>query len=151
METVRLTGVVIRLRHSSTRVAESGKLPAMRRLLSLFLLVVLPLSWTASAVAAYCKHETTASEQNHMGHHDHQHDGGGVDGGVGGNTPADPVQSAGSDPDCGACHAGGVCAHTDALFSRSVATASSAFADCRDIPARLLFERPERPQWRPLA
>ena len=127
---------------------ESGKLPPMRKLLALFLLVVLPLSWTASAVAAYCKHETTAAGQNHMGHHDHQHD---ADGGVGANTPADPVQSGGSDPDCGVCHAGGVYAPTGAINLYWIATASAAFADCRDISARLLFERPERPQWRVLA
>ena len=119
----------------------------MFRLLAIFLLIALPLSWTASAVAAYCKHETTASGQNHMGHHDHQHD---VDS-VGGATPVDPVQSGGSDPDCGVCHAGGFGAHGGAINHQRVATSSPGFADCRDILARSLAERPERPQWRVLA
>ncbi len=120
----------------------------MRKCIVLFLLLVLPLSWTASAVAAYCKHETVAAEQNHMGHHDHQHD---ADGGVGANTPADPAQSGGSDPDCGVCHAGGFGALAGAINHQRVATSSPGFADCRDILARSLAERPERPQWRVLA
>jgi len=42
----------------------------MSRLLAVLLLIALPLSWTTTAVAAYCKHEIVASEQNHLGHHD---------------------------------------------------------------------------------
>ena len=120
----------------------------MVRLLAIFLLIALPLSWTTSAVAAYCKHETAASQQIHMGHHDHQHD---ADGGIGGNSPIDPAQSGGSDPDCGVCHAGCACTLPGALNSQRVAAASSGFAECRDILAQLLVERPERPQWRVLA
>ena len=125
----------------------------MRKWLALFLLVVLPLSWTASAVAAYCKHETTAAGQNHMGHHDHQHEADGAAGGVGANTstPTDPVQSGGSDPDCGACHAGGVCPPPGVANGHGMVTASFGFADYREMLEHSLFERPERPQWRVLA
>ncbi len=40
------------------------------KFLAILLLISLPLSWTTAAVAAYCKHESVASEQNHLGHHD---------------------------------------------------------------------------------
>ena len=49
---------------------KSGKVLCMSRLLAILLLITLPLSWTATAVAAYCKHEILASEQSHLGHHD---------------------------------------------------------------------------------
>lgn len=41
----------------------------MSKLLAIFLLILLPLSWTTAAMAAYCKHETVLTEQNHIGHH----------------------------------------------------------------------------------
>ena len=41
----------------------------MFRLLAIFLLIALPMAWTTTAVAAYCKHEAVPIEQNHPGHH----------------------------------------------------------------------------------
>ena len=82
----------------------SVKMPSMSKLLAIFLLIFLPFSWTAAAVAAYCKHETVAAEQQHVGHHDHQHS---ADNGK--DASPDPAQSGGSDPRlrcllCRLCH-----------------------------------------------
>lgn len=118
----------------------------MRKLVALFLVVILPLSWTAAAVAAYCKHETLAAEQQHVGHHDHQHS---ADNGQ--DVSPDPAQSGGSDPDCGACYAAFATAISGSVTLPRISTVSQGFSDYREYPAHPAFERPERPQWHVLA
>ena len=44
----------------------------MRRLVLLFLMLVLPLQWSWAAVASVCQHETGSAAQ-HLGHHAHEH------------------------------------------------------------------------------
>lgn len=121
----------------------------MSKLLALFLAIVLPFSWTAAAVAAYCKHESVAVEQQHVGHHDHQHNTDSTD--SGNATSPDRTQSGGSDPDCGACHATFATVLPDSVTLSLISTVSLGFAEYRERPALLAFERPERPQWRILA
>lgn len=45
----------------------------MRRLIAIFLLVLLPLQAVWAAVEPYCLHENTESQSHHWGHHEHQH------------------------------------------------------------------------------
>jgi hypothetical protein len=81
----------------------------MRRLLLIFIAVLLPLQWSWAAAASVCAH---AREPAHYGHHEHQH--GGADqahDGVGQSaTSADASADSGtnpsptSHPDCQACH-----------------------------------------------
>lgn len=70
----------------------------MRRWVSIFLLVFLPLQFTWSVAAAYCQHEAGRAAQ-HFGHHDHQHH---VD--EDGSTDAKALNG-GIDGDCAVCHA----------------------------------------------
>jgi len=45
----------------------------MRRLIAIFLLVLLPFQAVWAAMEPYCLHESTQSKSNHLGHHEHQH------------------------------------------------------------------------------
>lgn len=45
----------------------------MRRVLTVFLLLILPLQLSWAVAAAYCQHEGTALMTGHVGHHEHQH------------------------------------------------------------------------------
>jgi hypothetical protein len=45
----------------------------MRRALTVFLLLILPLQLSWAAAAGYCQHEERANVVGHMGHHEHQH------------------------------------------------------------------------------
>lgn len=53
----------------------------MRRLIAIFLLVLLPLQAVWAAVTPYCPHDRQPDSQQHaplhLGHHEHQHQGGG--------------------------------------------------------------------------
>jgi hypothetical protein len=45
----------------------------MRRLILSILMLLLPLQWSAAAVAEYCLHEKAPPAQQHLGHHAHEH------------------------------------------------------------------------------
>lgn len=45
----------------------------MRRALTVFLLLILPLQLSWAVAAAYCQHEGTTQITGHVGHHEHQH------------------------------------------------------------------------------
>ena len=45
----------------------------MCRLVTLFLLLVLPLQLSWAVAAVYCQHDAVAQVTGHMGHHEHQH------------------------------------------------------------------------------
>lgn len=68
----------------------------MYRFVALLVLCLLPLQWTFAAVSEYCKHETGPAEQQHVGHHSHQHVDPPVDDG--------DQKKASFDWDCPACH-----------------------------------------------
>lgn len=46
---------------------------AMRRLIAIFLLVLLPLQAVWAAVEPYCLHESSQGDTHHLGHHEHHH------------------------------------------------------------------------------
>ena len=124
----------------------------MKRLILIFLALVLPLQFAWASAAAYCRHEVTASAKAHFGHHEHQHRAasGKQD------AHADKGQDAGklglADPDCGICH---------------IASLPFARADAPDVHAMRRVElappapqpgfsshsarAPDRPQWPRLA
>ncbi|CAN7302564.1 cation efflux protein, CzcI family [Rhizobacter sp. LjRoot28] len=45
----------------------------MRRALTVFLLLILPLQLSWAVAAGYCQHEKATNVAGHMGHHEHQH------------------------------------------------------------------------------
>lgn len=45
----------------------------MRRLIAIFLLLLLPLQAVWAAVEPYCLHESAQGQSHHFGHHEHEH------------------------------------------------------------------------------
>ncbi|NHC08278.1 hypothetical protein G6550_16000 [Azonexus fungiphilus] len=110
----------------------------MRRWLSIFLLIILPIQISWAVAATYCQHEIGAAQ--HFGHHEHKH------------QADDSAKSANGsvasvDNDCAACHAGSVAALTGISSSLPVAGIVA------DHPWSAYFltsppgEQPERPNW----
>jgi hypothetical protein len=62
----------------------------------MFLMLFLPLQWSAAAVAQYCLHEPTSAAQQHVGHHDHEHE-------QKASQPADDGKAKTFDADCATC------------------------------------------------
>ena len=108
----------------------------MRRLLLVFLLVLMSLQTVWSAAAAYCAHE-------HEGHAS-------TDDANGASTHAG-INLAAADLDCHTCHGSGT-----VLFAPWEASAPLALSGhplpqvAAQLPAPL-NPRPERPNWRPAA
>lgn len=72
----------------------------MRRWLTIFLLVFLPLQLSWAAGSVYCQHETGSSAK-HFGHHGHRHLGGDRDG----SAVDDGGDASGTyHADCESCH-----------------------------------------------
>lgn len=80
----------------------------MRRWLTIFLLVFLPLQFTWTAAAAYCQHEQE-SGIGHFGHHEHKHaastasNGDAASDAANGNDNDAPAPGA-EHTDCAFCH-----------------------------------------------
>ena len=70
----------------------------MRRLVLLFLMLVLPLQWSWAAVASVCRHETGSAAQ-HLGHQVHEHAAVFVD-----TTTVTDGVDVWFDADCCSCH-----------------------------------------------
>ena len=118
----------------------------MRRLLLVFLLVLMSLQTVWSAAAAYCAHEQ-APAAAHFGHHAHEHEGhASTDDANGASTHAG-INLAAADLDCHTCHGSGT-----VLFAHTVAPAALALCAhplplvAAQLPAPL-SPRPERPNW----
>lgn len=124
------------------RMLESA---AMRRLVALFLLILLPLQFSWALAAAYCQHEAAPSTQ-HFGHHDHRHDAH-----VAADSTPETKLPGAADNDCSVCHTGCVAALLDTA-TPSVAASVSVVADLLPAPpAAVPAPRPERPNWHRLA
>lgn len=125
----------------------------MRRWLTLFLLVLMPLQFTWGAASVYCQHEP-APEARHFGHHTHQHGDG--DGAHAASADAKKLADADKskpgklapDNDCGQCH--------HSAF-KPVAAVSAALNDLGAQVQQGLAEpafssrspdHPDRPNWR---
>lgn len=129
----------------------------MRRLLLVFLLVLMPMQMLWSAAANYCQHETPHSDSHssvsrsaHFGHHLHlhspSHEDIGSAHGMGGG-----IHATAPDLDCHTCHSS-----STALFAPSATLpvlaphAPSMLWVALALPAPDL-PRPERPNWYRLA
>ncbi|CAL60731.1 putative periplasmic cation efflux system protein czcI [Herminiimonas arsenicoxydans] len=114
----------------------------MKRLLVIFMLVVIPfqLSWAAAAV--YCEHEINPTTL-HFGHHEHKHIASPNE------VKADASKAAAAvDGDCTSCHLGGIAILTiplpalalDIISAPLIISSNSLLASSRP-------SRPERPKW----
>lgn len=119
----------------------------MRRLLLVFLAILLPIQFAWAGAAAYCAHEensTTAATRAHIGHHVHEHASSHAD-------KAKPGQKL-PDADCTACHFPG--AH--GVIARLFVPDSHHAVAVRYLPREAGFgsipsRAPDRPQWPRLA
>ena len=110
----------------------------MRRWLSMFLLIVLPLQISWAVAATYCQHETGSTQ--HFGHHDHKHH-------AEDNQKLAKASPSDVDNDCAVCHAGCIAALT--AFSSSLPEIGVSADHFRTVPFFFFFpgEQPERPNW----
>jgi hypothetical protein len=119
-----------------------GLSSVMRRLLIIFLLMVVPfqLSWGAAAV--YCKHENNPAV-SHFGHHVHKHAASGEE------SKSSPAKvQIGADDDCPLCQLAGIGIAPVPESSQSLAlTSFNAEAELKPLRASLHPSPPERPQW----
>lgn len=119
----------------------------MRRLLLVFLSILLPLQFAWAGAAAYCAHEKAdqpAAMTWHFGHHTHEHPG--DDHQIAGKTTKLP------DADCTACHFPG----SHGLFAEIHVPGVSHVVTLRHQPRQYAFASipatvPDRPQWARLA
>jgi hypothetical protein len=116
----------------------------MRRLVMIFLLVLVPLQLSWAALSAYCPHET-ASLARQAGEHHHKHahltDAGQQD-------HSDPHATGSVDADSGVCHAG----HGTAIFGAGRLPAVSVLSETYSayqiqVPSPPSLPLPERPNW----
>lgn len=117
----------------------------MRRFLFILLMLAMPLQSVWAAAAGYCSHEA-APASAHFGHHAHQHETD-ADNGKASTNQTPPAL----DMDCQSCHG-----QTNALKQTSSTTALWTQALQRAPALRFVLptpspQRPERPNWRPLA
>lgn len=114
----------------------------MKRLLVIFMLVVMPLQLSWAVAAVYCEHEVNPTTV-HFGHHEHKHIASADEAKTDGSKSAAAV-----DGDCTSCHLGGIAILTmptpglamDLVSAPLVTNGHSLLASSR--PAR-----PERPKW----
>ena len=114
----------------------------LRRLLFLFLAVLLPLQFSWGAVSGYCQHESGARAK-HFAHHEHVH-------------KADPKKAVdlkvAPDNDCGTCHGAGATALLGLQSALpALVAASTPRAETSRAPPALPPDGPYRPQWPRLA
>lgn len=117
----------------------------MRRWLTIFLLVFLPLQLSWAAGSVYCQHETGSAAQ-HFGHHEHQHT---VDAERADNSSSKANGSI--DADCGTCHAGCSTAIFEPLSVLTVGVTSDMHTGHQFRTSSPPPSLPERPNWADLA
>ena len=111
----------------------------MRRWFVLMVVWLLPLQFAWSAASAYCQHETSAPQMQHLGHHAHAHPGEA-------KQPGDSRLLA--DADCTACHAGTAAAMPALPDGHDFAGSSQAAEPVTAPPfTSALARAPDRPQW----
>ncbi|MET0209673.1 MAG: hypothetical protein ABW220_11580 [Burkholderiaceae bacterium] len=130
----------------------------MRRWLTVFLLILLPLQLSWAVAATYCQHEKDPAV-THIGHHQHEHpveakaaQGDSADASL---TPDDGPSAAkgagsgtGIDLDCGTCHLG----HAQPVFTDAprlpALSGPATLAEPVEAWATRGPDRRERPNWR---
>jgi len=120
-----------------------------RRLVTLFLALLLPLQFAWGAAAAYCGHETNAQAAQHFGHHQHVHQ---AEAGQSSEAKKAVDGKLAYDNDCGACHASATVLIAPTLGELSVPLPASSLAFAVvPSPSSALARAPDRPQWPGLA
>lgn len=117
----------------------------MRRWLTIFLLLLLPMQLSWAVGTAYCKHETGAAAQ-HFGHHEHQHTADDERA----SSPTLNANGAG-DADCGTCHAGCTTAIVDSMSLPAILMSSDMHSSRHFRISSHTPSLPERPNWADLA
>ena len=124
----------------------------MRRAVTLFLLLVLPLQLSWAVAAVYCQHEAVAQVSGHMGHHEHQHAQGDDAASAEAKTNA-PERDAGDKPqcvddDCAYCHLASL-KTVGVPATVLVVTAETGFSShTSPLIGCLVSRRIDRPNWR---
>lgn len=125
----------------------------MRRLLAIFLLILLPLQAAWVAAAPYCGHEPSAAVE-HIGHHQHEHeahDSSDVAPAIADSGVPQDMLAGWVDLDCHSCHGFG---NAMVLEPGNLGVAPGQPRYPQGIALQSLqppLSRPERPQWQPLA
>lgn len=122
----------------------------MRRLLLVFLSILLPLQFAWAGAAAYCAHESAdqpAAVTSHFGHHTHEHN---ADAHQAGKTAGKSAKL--PDGDCTACHFPG----SHGVFAELRVPGDYRAVTLRYLPRHYAFGSipapvPDRPQWPRLA
>jgi hypothetical protein len=83
------------------RGAFSLRIRPMRRWLIVSFMLLMQVQFVWAAAAAYCGHETSAAASAHFGHHEHRHQGGGIQ-----STDDAGKGIASLHLDCESCHFG---------------------------------------------
>jgi|MedtruStandDraft_1076414.scaffolds.fasta_scaffold00092_59 hypothetical protein len=126
----------------------------MRRALTVFLLLILPLQLSWAVAAGYCQHEEAAKVARHMGHHEHQHSQGaekaaGHDSDMGAaekKESSDKPQCV--DDDCAYCHLASL-KTVGVPATVLVVTAETGFSShTSPLIGCLVSRRIDRPNWR---
>ena len=140
----------------STVKTMAARLLAVRRILAIFLLTLLPLQLSWGAVASYCGHEEQ-TDTAHFGHHQHEHQAE-VSGDARLVAELDVLADINGDKtpnsldlDCGFCHSYCGAMLTLPLGSLGMPMAASPSASLDKAGGAHPPARPERPQWLPLA
>ncbi|MGP1682717.1 MAG: cation efflux protein, CzcI family [Giesbergeria sp.] len=119
----------------------------MRRLIAVFLLGLLPFQFSWSAVAAYCKHESTTAQVQHVGHHEHKHESKiAIDQADKNGQSADQF-----DIDCWVCHGAGIGALNLSYVKQGSSHDGRVGAQPNEQLAGVTPTPPDRPRWPVLA
>ena len=114
----------------------------MKRLLLVFVLLVIPLQASWAAVAAYCKHENGVAAML-VGHHFHKHQG------TAGDAGGDPTRGVdGIDGDCGFCFLGTLNFVQSAFSLPQIDLASNLHETPLRFHPSFIPKGLERPNWR---
>lgn len=116
---------------------------AMRRWLTLLLLVILPLQFSYAVAASYCQHES-GTHAGHFGHHVHVHQDGDHEGHDGKGKPKSKLLI---DNDCTGCHWSKPELLPDALEVPALPAASAPHASDLAPYSSVDPHRIERPNW----
>ncbi|KJA09009.1 hypothetical protein RP29_18815 [Acidovorax temperans] len=119
----------------------------MYRLIAVFMLALLPFQFSWSAVAAYCAHESSTAQAQHVGHHEHEHD---VKSEVGQVDKTDRGADM-SDIDCSVCHGVGIGALNWSSAKQSISHDRRVGSPLGERLAAVTPTPPDRPQWPVLA
>jgi hypothetical protein len=111
----------------------------MRRWFVVLFMLLLPLQSAWSVASAYCQHETTERQSQHVGHHAHVHQGEAK------KVSGSPLIA---DADCAACHASAAAVMATELDRHDFAIASGLAKSVASPPfTSALARAPDRPQW----